>query len=99
MAYRIDPFQRFIPAVVAAGEVFQAGVQRLVRLSSRSRLEVRGADGAGAPGQARREPAPEGVGLSRPAEGAQRDQHARQIIVSGRGETRAEAEQSFGFLR
>ena len=55
--------------------------------------EVRGADRARAFGEARLEPAPERIGLRAAADPAQRDQHAAEIVVARRRQSRPEADE------
>src|SRR5262249_48822970 len=97
VAYRAEGAEHVLPAALAAVELAQAFMQGFVRLALRRRGEVRGADRTRAAGEARLEPAPKRLRLRFPPAGAQREQHAAEIVIARRREPRAEADQALGF--
>jgi hypothetical protein len=68
-------------------------VHDLVRLAGRRGLKVRRTDGAGPGDELRLQPAPERVGLRVAGEGAQRHEHAAQVVVARRCQSRSQSDE------
>ena len=74
----------------------QDSVQRFVAFAGRGGLEVRRADGAGAGGEARLQPAPERLRLRGAREAVHRHHHAAEVVVAGGRQTGPQADQRRG---
>jgi hypothetical protein len=94
VAHRVEPREaRVQVGHLPRGEVLEDLVQRFVHFAGGGRAEVRRADRARMPGEPRREPAPERIGLRAAAHAAQREQYAAKVIVARRSQPGAEADE------